>query len=342
LAEVFNRDADLVSFVQRALGYSLTGLTREQVFFTCWAAGCNGKSTLLNAVASVLDDYAKPLKADALMTHPFKNSGGADPEVASLVRVRLVTAQEPRSGSLDTAKVKELTGQDAIQVRELHKMPFTFVPQFKLWLSTNERPNVAETTTGIWRRLRLVPFTVNFEGRKDERLPEELAAQASGILNWLLAGCLAWQQDGLGDAEAVREATREYREDEDPYIEFFAEVLRRDEPGGRVELKMAYAAFQTWVRDACLPYLGDRDFSKQAEAHGFPKRKSNSIRYPVGCVLSAASAASADTEGDLPNPSHEANREEFRSKPDSAALSALSPEEQAEAEAELLAAGWTR
>ncbi len=290
LSEVFARDGDLVAFVQRAFGYSLTGVTREQVFFTCWGAGCNGKSTMLNAVAGVMGDYTKPLKADALMAHPFKNAGGADPEIASLVGARLVTAQEPKSGELDTAKVKELTGQDTIQVRELYKTPFTFVPQFKLWLSTNERPVVSETTTGIWRRLKLIPFTVSFEKGKDERLPEALRAEASGILNWLLAGCRTWQQDLLGEAKAVREATREYREEEDPYMAFFSEVLCRAGAASRVELQAAYQAYEDWRGEADAPYLSDKVFAKQAEAHGFTKLRSNGKRYLVGCVLRDASA----------------------------------------------------
>jgi len=266
-------------------------VTQEQVFFTCWGAGCNGKSTLLNAVAHVLGDYAKPLKADALMSSPYKNSSGADPEIASLVGARFVSAQEPRGGELDTAKVKELTGQDPIQVREIFKMPFTLVPQFKLWLSTNERPNVTETTTGIWRRIKLIPFTISFERHKNEKLLDTLATEAAGLLNWLLVGLAMWRQQGLGDARAVREATKDYREEEDPFVEFFTEVLTQSEPDSRVELKVAYEAFKTWGRGAGAPMLSDKEFPRQAEAHGYAKKRSNGSRWLMGCTLTLFGAA---------------------------------------------------
>jgi len=313
LREVFRDDADLIAFVQRALGYSMTGVTREQVYFTCFGSGANGKSTLLGAVQRALGDYAKPLKADALMRHQHTNAGSADPEIAALVGARFVAAQEPRGGELDTAKVKELTGGDAIQARELHKMPFTFAPQFKLWLSTNERPEVPETTTGIWRRIRLIPFTVSFEGRKDEALPEKLASEAAGILNWLIAGVLAWQRDGLGTAEAVKEATREYRENEDPYLEFFEAVLVPADADAKLLLADAYETFKSWQRDAGVPHLSDKQFAKQAEGRGHRKVRSNGKRWLAGCRVerAACSADSADNGGFSPNPSMKDNIERF-------------------------------
>ncbi len=323
LAEVFSGDSDLIGFVQRALGYSMTGVTQGQAFFTCWGAGSNGKSTLLNAIARVLGDYAKPLKADALMSSPYKNSSGADPEIASLVGARFVTASEPRGGELDTAKVKELTGGDPMQVRELHKMPFTFVPQFKMWLSTNERPTVTETTTGIWRRIKLIPFTVSFEGRRDETLPEALAAEASGILNWLLEGVRQWQEHGLVEAQAVRDATKEYRDEEDPYNDFFTEVLVRGIASERVELKVAYEAFTSWAQQNEAPLLSDKEFPKRAEARGYHKTRSNGKRWLVGCRLvdrsqGSTSAASADNRHSCTNLSQEAvSREKCAEHPES-------------------------
>ena len=235
LTEIFCERPDLIRWVQKALGYSLTGSTREQVFFVCYGGGWNGKSVLRELIAYILGDYAKPLKADALMDNPYRNGSGADPELAALVGARYVSAAEPRERGrdkapvLDTGRVKELTGGDTLQVRELYGMPFSFQPQFKLWLSVNNRPEVPENTLGIWRRIRLVPFEANFEGRADQELPDKLRPEAPGILNWLLAGCRLWQQEGLGALpQAVREATREYHEHEDEYAPFFDEVLCRD------------------------------------------------------------------------------------------------------------------
>ena len=197
--EVFEHDTDLMAYVQRALGYALTGSVQEHAFFTCYGSGANGKSTLLGTVMRILGDYAKPLKADALLSSPYANGSSADPEIAALVGARFVTAPEPRGGALDTSRVKELTGGDPMQVRELHKMPFTLVPQFKIWMSTNERPQVPETTRGIWRRIHLIPFAVSFEGRKEEGLSHTLAAEASYQL--LLGPCRmrAWLDVFISD-----------------------------------------------------------------------------------------------------------------------------------------------
>jgi len=300
LREVFAGDEDLIAFVQRAFGYSITGDTKEQVYFTCFGSGSNGKSTLIGAVMSLLGDYARALKASALMRDPHARGGGADPELAALVGARFVAAQEPQSGELDTARLKEWTGGDAIQAREMYKSPFQFVPQFKPWLSTNERPEVPEATVGIWRRIRLIPFTVSFEGCKDVDLPNKLAAEASGILNWLIAGCLAWQRQGLGSAEAVNQATREYRENEDPYLEFFETVLvPDDDPESKVVLGDAYNAFRLWQRNASVPFLSDREFPKQAEARGYRKKRASGKRWLCGCRI--ASADSVDNDHFSPN-----------------------------------------
>jgi len=321
LGEVFRSDQDLIAYVQRALGYTLTGDTSEQVFFTCFGSGANGKSTLLGVMMRILGDYAKPLKADALMSNPYGNGSSANPEIAALVGARFVTAQEPKGGELDTPKVKELTGGDPMQVRELHKMPFTLVPLFKLWMSTNERPTVRETTTGIWRRIRLIPFTVSFEGRREEGLSEKLASEASGILNWLLAGCLAWQRDGLGDATAVKDATREYREEEDEYLAFFEDVLVPDEDG-RVEQKVAYEAFLQWQRANGVPYLSDKEFPKRAEARNYRKQRANGKRWLRGCHL-VRSADSAASEPDSSKSSIRVNQESFSESGPTSALPTL-------------------
>jgi putative DNA primase/helicase len=290
LSEVFYSDAALIGYVQRALGYSCTAETREQAFFLCYGAGANGKTTLLNAVAQVLGAYWKPLKADVLMARP-SGAAGPDPELASLVGARLVTAQEPHGATLDTPRLKELTGSDAIQVRELRRAPFTFIPHFKLWLSANERPAVPERTVGIWRRIRLLPFTVSFRGRENRALPGLLAAEAPGILTWLLAGVQAWLDDGLGMVPAVAEATAAYQAEEDAYFAFFHDVLVPASREEAVRLKAAYAAYEAWAMQADAPELSIQEFAKEAEAHGATKVKRQGLRWLRGCTLSFSTSA---------------------------------------------------
>lgn len=297
LGNVFHQDAALIAYVQRALGYSCTAATREQVFFLCYGAGANGKSTLLNAVAQVLGPYARPLKADVLMARAGAGSGpGPDPELASVVGARFVTAQEPHGMTLDTPRLKELTGSDAIQVRELRRAPFTFVPHFKLWLSTNERPSVPETTVGIWRRIRLIPFTASFHGHEDRAMPAKLAAEAPGILNWLLQGVHAWREEGLGMVPAIQEATAAYQAEEDAFAPFFTQVLAPAAHAQRLRLKEAYAAFIAWCLQEGVQPLSEQDFPKEAERHGYPKVVGHArTRYLARCALAPAHAPSSST-----------------------------------------------
>lgn len=295
LEDIFSDDAELVAYVQRALGYCLTGETREQCYFNPYGSGGNGKSTMLGAVAFVMGDYAGPLKADALVARSFHSGGGPDPELAALVGKRLVIAQEPRDGGkLDTARVKALTGGDALQVHAKHGHPFTLVPQFKLWFSTNGRPEVSETSEGIWRRIRSIPFTARFatkpedgDGKRqaNDKLLEELREEAPGILAWLVRGALAWQHEKLGTAEAVSSATRAYREDSDPYLGFFMEMLVHDASSRGVELAQARIAYEEWQMREHAPFLGRNDFSRQLEAHGFIVRPSNGKRWVRACHL---------------------------------------------------------
>jgi putative DNA primase/helicase len=289
LNNVFHRDEALIGYVQRALGYSCTAETREQAFFICYGSGGNGKTTLFNAMAKVLGPYSKPLKADVLMARASVTGPGPDPELADVVGARFVTAQEPRGMTLDTPRLKELTGSDAVQVRELRRAPFTFVPQFKLWLSVNERPSVPETTVGIWRRIRLIPFTARFRGYEDKSMPAKLAAETSGILNWLLAGVRAWLDDGLGMVPAVQEATATYQAEEDAYAPFFSQVLTPAGHDQRILLKEAYAAFTAWCDSEGVQRPSEQDFPKEAERHGYTKVMGHArTRHLAGCALAPA------------------------------------------------------
>lgn len=168
---------ELAAFLQRAVGYSLTGETGEQCSFWLYGLGRNGKSVFLETVAALLGEYARRMRVDALMLHPGGSSGGPNPEVARLAGARLATATEPGEGvHLNEGLLKELTGGDTITARHLHREPFEFRPQFKLWVAGNHKPVIRGTDLGIWRRLRLIPFTVQIpEGEVDPDLPKDIA-----------------------------------------------------------------------------------------------------------------------------------------------------------------------
>jgi putative DNA primase/helicase len=255
LTEVFDGDTELVNFVQRAVGYSLTGDTRERVLFVLHGAGFNGKTTAVETVKRIAGDLAS--------TSPFETfvrvRGGHGPrnDLARLYRKRLVVAAESAEGRrLDEATIKLVTGGDTIAARFLYGEYFEFRPSFKIWLVTNHRPRVDGDDDAIWDRLRLIPFGVNFKGRDDPTLAATLAKELPGILAWAVAGCLTWQRDGLGLPPAVEQATAEYRQDEDVLGAFLAERCLMD---GTIEAADLRSAYEDYCRE-----IGERPLAASA------------------------------------------------------------------------------
>jgi len=252
----------MVLFLQRALGYAITGSTREQCLFVLHGGGANGKTTLLNLVKEVLGTYAMHTPTETLLA---KNRGGDIPtDVARLDGPRLVTASEvDRGRRLAESLVKELTGQDTVSARFLYGEYFDFKPQFKLFLSTNNKPVIRGADNAIWRRIKMIPFHVQFgEGLdlpKDEDLPDKLRGEAVGILAWLVRGCLAWQQEGLAPPEEVTEAIAAYRAEMDVLAEFMEDCCLVA-PGLTVTAADIYAAYSRWGEEAGLK---DKELMKQ-------------------------------------------------------------------------------
>lgn len=229
LSRVLGGDLDLMTFMRRAMGYSATALTREHVMFILYGHGSNGKTTFVEALTHVLGDYSQQAPSDMLMVR--RNSGGVPNDIARLRGSRMVASCESDDGArLAEGLIKQMTGGDEMTARFLHKEFFSFKPTAKLWLSTNHRPIVRGTDLGIWRRLRLVPFTVTIpEEQRDGDLPAKLRAGAEGILAWIVAGAAEYAEHGLANAAAVDDATEEYRSDEDTLGEFLAECCHVSE-----------------------------------------------------------------------------------------------------------------
>jgi putative DNA primase/helicase len=271
LERILGGDPELIAFVQRALGYALTGDTREQVLFILHGSGANGKSTLLEAVGGVMGDYALVTMVDTLMVR----YGSTVPnDVARLRGARLVVAVEPEEGQrLAEGRVKQLTGGDRIAARFLRQEFFEFRPEFKLFLATNHKPDVRGTDDAIWRRVRMVPFAVRIpEAEQDKTLRDKLAAEAAGILAWLVRGCLDWQRDGLGLAPAVRAATAGYRAEMDRLAGFLEEccILR---PDAQVTVKALYEAHVAWCTANGEPPLAKRTLCLRLRERGLEVRR---------------------------------------------------------------------
>ena len=242
-------DEAVRNFMQRWLGYCLTGSVEERKFVVCWGpAGNNGKSTLFNAMEAVLGDkYAWPAPPELLMVI---NSEQHPTMFASLCGKRLVVTSETRKGrTWDEEKVKRLTGNDAITARRMHENLWTFRPTHKLMIASNSKPQVKDISDSFWNRLILVPFLVSFTGDKmDLKLGEKLKAELPGILNWCIKGCMLWQKDGLQVPEKATLAAQTYREEED----WMGNVIDQCfvfEAGARLSRKDAMAKVEAWIKE---------------------------------------------------------------------------------------------
>jgi putative DNA primase/helicase len=215
-------DAELRAFFERAVGYSLTGLTIEQVMFILWGGGANGKSVTVETILGLLGDYACKTPSETLLA---RREGSIPNDIARLQGARFVSSVEMEENRrLAESRIKELTGGDTVTARFMRAEFFDFRPVCKLWMATNHKPVVRGTDLAIWRRLRLVPFTVTIpESERDHHLLEKLRGELPGILAWAVEGCLAWQREGLNPPEAVLLATKTYREEEDVLGAFLQE-----------------------------------------------------------------------------------------------------------------------
>jgi putative DNA primase/helicase len=245
--EIFNADEELVAYLQRVLGYTLSGITREQVWFLLDGAGANGKSTLLNVIGYVLGDYAKVVPFSMF---DFHQRNGIPDDIATLVDRRYVSASETIEGSrLNESRIKMLTGGEPITARPLYGKWFTFDPRLKLFLGCNHKPKVIDDSHGFWRRVHVIPFHRKFEGaERDPNLFEALKAEGPGILNWIVNGCLMWQMEGLAPPRTVLAATSEYEVESNPLNEFIA-VCCEENTSASVSASVLFAAYESWSKN---------------------------------------------------------------------------------------------
>jgi P4 family phage/plasmid primase-like protien len=263
LDRIFANDNDLIGFLQRAIGYSLTGEAGEQCLFVLVGNGANGKSTLIGVLQDLLGDYAQQTPMETLMV---TKASGVGNDIARLRGARFVAALEAEAGHrLAEAKIKQLTGGDRVAARFLYKEHFEFTPQFKLWLATNQLPVINETQEAIWRRFRVIPFEVTIpEAERDPALPEKLRAELPGILNWAISGCLDWQQGGLRPPAKVSNATKAYRAEMDVVAQFIEDCCV-EEPMAEETVKALYDSFTDWCRLNGEQATGQRTFSQRLQ-----------------------------------------------------------------------------
>lgn len=234
-------------FLQRAVGYSITARTGQDVFFFLFGSGRNGKSQFIQAIRHVLGDYARTIRPEALMV--VQGGGGIPNELAALVGVRFVSTTEVEEGTrMAESLVKQLTGKDTISVRFMRQEFFQMNPVMHLWIAGNHKPTIRGTDLAIWERVKTIPFTVTIPAEeRDPDLGDKLEAEASGILRWMVDGCLMWQREGLNPPAEVNAATADYRKEMDILGEFLSDRCVV-EYAASVNATALYESYTDWAK----------------------------------------------------------------------------------------------
>jgi putative DNA primase/helicase len=276
LMAIMGGNEELVAFLQRAVGYSLSGSIQEQKMFICYGKGANGKSTFMDAISYIMGDYATTTPVDTFIN---RREGSIPNDLAALAGVRLVTCSEGTEGGvLEEGLIKLVTGGDPIAARFLGKEFFHFIPAFKLWFLTNHKPIIRGSDEGVWRRPLLIPFTVTIPKEQRNRdLPKILREEACGIMQWALEGLKEWRRIGLAPPLVVTQATDAYREEMDVLADFLADCCEVDENGlqvSRASNKEVYARYCAWAKEQGLRQQSHRWLSRSLVDRGYVQDKS--------------------------------------------------------------------
>jgi putative DNA primase/helicase len=283
LERVMDGNKALIGFLQRAVGYTLTGRTSEQVLFLMLGSGANGKTTFLTTLRALMDEYAQQTPMDTLMVS--RQSGNTN-DLARLEGARFVSAVEAELGKqLAETKIKYMTGGDPITARYLYGEFSTFTPQFKLWLATNELPRIDSTDEGMWRRIRVIPFDVTIpREERDGSLPDKLKAELPGILSWAVQGCLDWQQQGLSPPPEVMSATNSYRSDMDVLAQWLGDTCVMA-PDAMITAKEICESHKEWCETNGYEPLQQASLGRRLKTKGFKKKRTGKVRYWLGLRL---------------------------------------------------------
>jgi putative DNA primase/helicase len=279
LLRVTGGDAELIAFLQRVAGYCLTGSTREHALFFLYGTGANGKTTFLNAIIRAIGDYCRIAPIE---TFTAASSDRHPTDLAGLRGARLVTAVETEEGRRwAESKIKALTGGDKITARFMRQDFFEYTPQFKLLIAGNHKPGLRSVDEAIRRRLHLIPFTITIPAEeRDPELPDKLKVEAPGILNWMIGGCLQWQQIGLAPPKVVTDATAAYLEAEDAMTARIADCCELD-PNAWVSSIDLFASWSAWAQKAGEYVGAQKKFVQRLESRpGITARRERHYSNP--------------------------------------------------------------
>ncbi|GHV63898.1 phage protein [Spirochaetia bacterium] len=283
IREIMNYKPELITYLQTAAGYGITGDISEQVMFILFGSGANGKSTFLNTIMNLLGDYAIAAPTETFMAKRTEQIGN---DLARLRGTRFVTTAEAEQGKkLSETLIKQITGNDKLTARFLYSEYFNFLSTFKIFMATNHKPVIKGTDLGIWRRIILIPFTATFTKEKqDKRLEEKLRAEGPGILNWLLEGTRHWCDGGLMTPEAILNATDEYQGEMDIIGEFIKDMCQQG-PGMEIKARELFRTYQEWCTDSNEYAVSERILGLRLKEMGFEQRRLGDGRYWQNIML---------------------------------------------------------
>lgn len=287
LLEVMDDNYEMVSFLQRAVGYTLTGVTTEQSFFVMYGTGANGKSTFINILSALLGKLStttsvaaftgdKPSSEDSYRFAKFRGTRG------------LFMAEARESVRLREELIKVATGGDELEGRVPYGQFFTYTPQFKPWMSTNHKPTIYGTDHAIWRRVKLIPFEVCIpDEEQDHQLEDKLKAEIPGILAWAIQGCLEWQKVGLKPPQVVLDATQAYRDESDEILRFMDDNCTVTPGCEDVEVAAGalYHCYSNWKKDRNEKPMTQTMFGRKMLERGAMRKRKTDGMYYTGVTL---------------------------------------------------------
>ena len=283
LEDIFLGDRELIRYMQKAIGYSITASDVEQTLFFAHGDGSNGKSTFFETIAGCLGDYVANAQPQTFLVKGQSN--GISSDLARLKGARMVTVPEPQEGlRLDEGLVKQLTGGNRLTARKLYAEEMEFKPDFKIWFETNHKPVIRGTDRGIWRRICLIPFAAQITpDRVDKLLKYKLMREYPGILAWMVEGALAWQREGLGTPPAcIQDAVADYRNEMDVFSAFLSECTQ---PSGEVSSGDLYRAYVDWARESNEYVMSATKFGRECRKRFECRRSSQAYKVVEGVSL---------------------------------------------------------
>ena len=285
--EVTENNHDKADFLQRALGYSMLGMSNEECMFILHGKTTrNGKSTLLNTIEYMLGDYSKVVPVGMICKgDKQKDAEAASPTLAGLKGKRFVTMSESNEyGKMDEEKIKQLTGGEEISARALYQSAITFKPQFTLWLSCNDLPLVTDKSLFASERIKVIEFNRHFSPQEqDTHLKDELTTMEamSGIFMWLVRGYIRYKEHGLAMSEELTQVVRNYERDNDLVLQFLESRCVQSEEAN-IKAKDLYNAYKLWAKSEGAFILSARKFNAEMERHPeWFERKSTSSGFVI-------------------------------------------------------------